>query len=166
MELEGRRVGPWLSAHLAVSFPLRWCDPCWCCWRAQMSLRGSADWQGADGLSSPSAAQGQSGGAFGSTSPGPHAHSAEDGLALVDAKYPALLFKQQLTAYVEKLFGAIRDNLKKDITPLLQACIQVREPHALKALEGQPEINGDEGKGETGREREGGPGEAQAVRAW
>lgn len=43
----------------------------------------------------------------------------------VEAKYPALLFKQQLTAYVEKIYGMIRDNLKKEITPLLASCIQV-----------------------------------------
>lgn len=42
----------------------------------------------------------------------------------VEAKYPALLFKQQLTAYVEKIYGMIRDNLKKEITPLLGLCIQ------------------------------------------
>ncbi|XP_022953483.1 myosin-6-like [Cucurbita moschata] len=42
----------------------------------------------------------------------------------VDAKYPALLFKQQLTAYVEKIFGIIRDNLKKELTTLLSSCIQ------------------------------------------
>ncbi|KAL0383589.1 UNVERIFIED_CONTAM: Myosin-11 [Sesamum calycinum] len=41
----------------------------------------------------------------------------------VDAKYPALLFKQ-LTAYVEKIYGMIRDNLKKEISPLLGLCIQ------------------------------------------
>lgn len=43
----------------------------------------------------------------------------------MDAKYPALLFKQQLTAYVEKIFGIIRDNLKKELTSLLSLCIQV-----------------------------------------
>lgn len=43
----------------------------------------------------------------------------------VEAKYPALLFKQQLTAYVEKIYGIIRDNLKKDLSPLLASCIQV-----------------------------------------
>ncbi|KAI9122087.1 hypothetical protein K1719_006776 [Acacia pycnantha] len=42
----------------------------------------------------------------------------------VEAKYPALLFKQQLTAYVEKIYGIIRDNLKKELTPLLSLCIQ------------------------------------------
>ncbi|KAK6785921.1 hypothetical protein RDI58_014446 [Solanum bulbocastanum] len=42
----------------------------------------------------------------------------------VQAKYPALLFKQQLTAYVEKLYGIIRDNLKKELGSLLSLCIQ------------------------------------------
>lgn len=46
-------------------------------------------------------------------------------LRQVDAKYPALLFKQQLTAYVEKIYGMIRDNLKKEISPQLGLCIQV-----------------------------------------
>ncbi|GER24910.1 myosin-11 [Striga asiatica] len=45
-------------------------------------------------------------------------------LRQVEAKYPALLFKQQLTAYVEKIYGMIRDNLKKEISPLLGLCIQ------------------------------------------
>lgn len=43
----------------------------------------------------------------------------------MEAKYPAILFKQQLTACVEKIFGLIRDNLKKEISPLLGQCIQV-----------------------------------------
>uniref|UniRef100_A0A0D9XJC5 Myosin motor domain-containing protein n=1 Tax=Leersia perrieri TaxID=77586 RepID=A0A0D9XJC5_9ORYZ len=43
----------------------------------------------------------------------------------VDARYPAMLFKQQLTASLEKIFGLIRDNLKKEISPLLSLCIQV-----------------------------------------
>ncbi|KAL3517759.1 hypothetical protein ACH5RR_020348 [Cinchona calisaya] len=42
----------------------------------------------------------------------------------VEAKYPALLFKQQLTAYVEKIYGIIRDNLKKELNSLLSLCIQ------------------------------------------
>ncbi|XP_062149505.1 myosin-6-like isoform X2 [Alnus glutinosa] len=42
----------------------------------------------------------------------------------VEAKYPALLFKQQLTAYVEKIYGIIRDNLKKEISSFLSSCIQ------------------------------------------
>ncbi|GAA0170129.1 actin binding motor protein [Lithospermum erythrorhizon] len=42
----------------------------------------------------------------------------------VEAKYPALLFKQQLTAYVEKIYGIIRDNLKEELGSLLALCIQ------------------------------------------
>ncbi|PIN26506.1 Myosin class V heavy chain [Handroanthus impetiginosus] len=42
-----------------------------------------------------------------------------DGLRQIEAKYPALLFKQQLTAFLEKIYGMIRDNLKKEISPLL-----------------------------------------------
>ncbi|PPD75040.1 hypothetical protein GOBAR_DD28035 [Gossypium barbadense] len=42
----------------------------------------------------------------------------------VEGKYPALLFKQQLAAYVEKTYGIIRDNLKKEISSLLSLCIQ------------------------------------------
>ncbi|GMH25775.1 hypothetical protein Nepgr_027618 [Nepenthes gracilis] len=48
----------------------------------------------------------------------------DSSLSHVEAKYPALLFKQQLTAYVEKMYGMIRDNLKKEISPLLGLCIQ------------------------------------------
>ncbi|KAL0299089.1 UNVERIFIED_CONTAM: Myosin-11 [Sesamum radiatum] len=56
-------------------------------------------------------------------------------LRQVEAKYPALLFKQQLTAYVEKIYGMIRDNLKKEISPLLGLCIQlqIRPQQALIA---------------------------------
>ncbi|KAG5112842.1 hypothetical protein JHK82_036111 [Glycine max] len=42
----------------------------------------------------------------------------------VEAKYPALLFKQQLTAYVEKIYGILRDNLKKELASMLSLCIQ------------------------------------------
>ncbi|EEF44325.1 myosin XI, putative [Ricinus communis] len=49
----------------------------------------------------------------------------KDAIQMVEAKYPALLFKQQLTAYVETLYGIIRENLKKDLSPLLSSCIQV-----------------------------------------
>ncbi|XP_048332477.2 myosin-15 isoform X1 [Ziziphus jujuba] len=48
----------------------------------------------------------------------------EDGVSHVEARYPAILFKQQLTACVEKIFGLIRDNLKKELSPLLGSCIQ------------------------------------------
>nr|GMD58867.1 myosin-17-like [Ipomoea batatas] len=50
-----------------------------------------------------------------------------DDLRQVEAKYPALaasLFKQQLTGFLEKIYGLIRDNLKKEISPLLGLCIQ------------------------------------------
>ncbi|ONK75079.1 uncharacterized protein A4U43_C03F13100 [Asparagus officinalis] len=54
-----------------------------------------------------------------------HKHStSDDSLSHVDARYPAMLFKQQLTACLEKIFGLIRDNLKKEISPLLSLCIQ------------------------------------------
>ncbi|KAF3653588.1 Myosin-14 [Capsicum annuum] len=43
----------------------------------------------------------------------------------VEAKFPALLFQQQLTAYVEKIYGIIRDNLKKELGSLLSLCIQM-----------------------------------------
>eukprot|EP00250_Pteridium_aquilinum_P005479 c15564_g1_i1 orf=543-5159(-) len=58
-----------------------------------------------------------------------------DSLRQVEAKYPALLFKQQLTAYVEKIYGMIRDNLKKEITPLLGLCIQA--PRTSRATLGK-----------------------------
>ena len=46
------------------------------------------------------------------------------GVRPVDAKYPAFLFKQQLTAFVEKIYGFLRDNMKREITPQLGSCIQ------------------------------------------
>ncbi|KAK6143975.1 hypothetical protein DH2020_020795 [Rehmannia glutinosa] len=52
------------------------------------------------------------------------ATAALDTVPQVEAKYPALLFKQQLTAYVEKIYGIIRDNLKKELGSLLALCIQ------------------------------------------
>lgn len=45
----------------------------------------------------------------------------------IAAKYPALLFKQQLDACMGKIFPMLRDNIKKDInTPLA-----VRRPCCL-----------------------------------
>ncbi|KAK3126891.1 hypothetical protein QOZ80_7AG0564580 [Eleusine coracana subsp. coracana] len=49
----------------------------------------------------------------------------------IEAKYPAFLFKQQLTAFVEGLYGMIRDNVKKDLSSLLSHAIQV--PRTVKA---------------------------------
>jgi len=53
----------------------------------------------------------------------------------VEARYPAILFKQQLTACVEKIFGLLRDNLKKELSPLLQLCIQVNFVLLVDTLE-------------------------------
>ncbi|XP_062079405.1 myosin-6-like isoform X2 [Humulus lupulus] len=57
---------------------------------------------------------------------------AVDVVRQVEAKYPALLFKQQLTAYVEKIYGIIRDNLKKELSSLISLCIQA--PRASKGV--------------------------------
>jgi hypothetical protein len=43
----------------------------------------------------------------------------------IEAKYPAFLFKQQLTAFVEGLYAMIRDNVKKELSSLLLHAIQV-----------------------------------------
>ena len=52
----------------------------------------------------------------------------------VEAKYPAITFKQQLTALLEKVYGMIRHNLKKELSPLLGLCIQVRNDAVLKQV--------------------------------
>ncbi|KAE8667505.1 Myosin-11 [Hibiscus syriacus] len=62
--------------------------------------------------------------------------SGADNLRQVEAKYPALLFKQQLTAYVEKIYGMIRDNLKKEISPLLGLCIQAPRTSRASLVKG------------------------------
>ncbi|WOK92378.1 myosin-11-like isoform X1 [Canna indica] len=59
-----------------------------------------------------------------------------DKMHQVEAKYPALLFKQQLTAYVEKVYGMIRDNLKKEISPLLGSCIQAPRTSRASLVKG------------------------------
>lgn len=63
------------------------------------------------GMGSPSGEASIHGGARGGT------------LRQVEAKYPALLFKQQLDAFVQRIFPMLRDNVKKEITPYLGACI-------------------------------------------
>ncbi|KAJ8547151.1 hypothetical protein K7X08_010737 [Anisodus acutangulus] len=50
-----------------------------------------------------------------------------DTVRQVEAKQPALLFKMQLSAYVEKIYGIIRDNWKKDLSSLLASCIQASQ---------------------------------------
>ncbi|AQL00935.1 Myosin-9 [Zea mays] len=62
-------------------------------------------------------------------------------LRQVEAKYPALLFKQQLTAYVEKIYGMIRDNLKKEISPLLGLCIQAPRTSRASLMKGSSRSN-------------------------
>lgn len=57
---------------------------------------------------------------------------ALDVVRKVEAKYPALLFKQQLTAYVEKIYGILRDNLKKELASFISLCIQA--PRASKGV--------------------------------
>ncbi|KAJ6835095.1 myosin-17-like [Iris pallida] len=53
-----------------------------------------------------------------------------------EAKHPALLFKQQLIAYLEKIYGMIRDNLKKEISPLLALCIQAPRTSRASLVKG------------------------------
>ncbi|XP_063937262.1 myosin-8 isoform X3 [Daucus carota subsp. sativus] len=43
----------------------------------------------------------------------------------VEPKYPAIRFKQQLTAYVEKIYTIVRNNLKKELSPSLDYFTQV-----------------------------------------
>jgi myosin-5 len=52
-------------------------------------------------------------------------------ISQVEAKYPALAFKQQLTALLEKVYGVIRQILKKELSPLLGLCIQVSIVHLV-----------------------------------
>ncbi|KAL3623630.1 hypothetical protein CASFOL_032446 [Castilleja foliolosa] len=64
-----------------------------------------------------------------------------DDLRQVEAKYPALLFKQQLTAFLEKIYGLIRDNLKKEVSPLLGLCIQVPRTSRSSLVKGRSQGN-------------------------
>ncbi|CAH2037137.1 unnamed protein product [Thlaspi arvense] len=64
-----------------------------------------------------------------------------DELRQVEAKYPALLFKQQLTAYLEKIYGMIRDHMKKEIAPLLASCIQAPRAPRSGLVKGRSQNN-------------------------
>ncbi|XP_061995607.1 myosin-17-like [Rosa rugosa] len=64
-----------------------------------------------------------------------------DDLRQVEAKYPALLFKQQLTAFLEKIYGMMRDNLKKEISPLLGLCIQAPRTSRASLVKGRAQAN-------------------------
>ncbi|XP_010522267.1 PREDICTED: myosin-12 isoform X2 [Tarenaya hassleriana] len=67
-------------------------------------------------------------------------YSGMDGISneklMVEAKYPALLFKQHLAAYIEKIYGTIRDNLKKEISPFLTLCIHAPRSTRVRTLRG------------------------------
>ena len=43
----------------------------------------------------------------------------------MEAAYPALLFQQQLRAFVQKLFPMLRDSVQRQLAPLLAKCIHV-----------------------------------------
>ncbi|KAM7485326.1 hypothetical protein LguiA_001335 [Lonicera macranthoides] len=58
---------------------------------------------------------------------GNYSFSRIDFVRNVEAKYPAMLFKQQLTAYVEKIATIIRDNLKKELSELMSSYIKREE---------------------------------------
>ncbi|TYI05117.1 hypothetical protein ES332_A10G065500v1 [Gossypium tomentosum] len=64
-----------------------------------------------------------------------------DDLRQVEAKYPALLFKQQLTAFLEKIYGMIRDKLKKEISPVLASCIQAPRTSRASLGKGRSQAN-------------------------
>jgi len=42
-----------------------------------------------------------------------------DSVCQVEVKYPTLLFNQQLTTYMENIYGIIHDNIMKEIFVLL-----------------------------------------------
>ncbi|XP_066375935.1 myosin-15-like isoform X3 [Miscanthus floridulus] len=58
------------------------------------------------------------------------------GPSIEEAKYPVLLFKQRLTAWLEKFYGMIRDNLKTEISPLLGLCIQAPRTARASLIKG------------------------------
>ncbi|XP_010416014.1 PREDICTED: myosin-13 isoform X1 [Camelina sativa] len=59
---------------------------------------------------------------------------AAEAIRPVDAKDPALHFKQQLEAYVEKIIGIIWDNLKKELNTFVTLCIQAPKTFKGNAL--------------------------------
>uniref|UniRef100_A0A0D9V4W4 Myosin motor domain-containing protein n=1 Tax=Leersia perrieri TaxID=77586 RepID=A0A0D9V4W4_9ORYZ len=62
------------------------------------------------------------------------------GLPQVEAKYPALLFKQQLVDLIEKVYGMISDSVKKELNPLLELCIQ--DPRTSHSSAAKGHVNG------------------------
>ncbi|KXZ52498.1 MYO1B protein [Gonium pectorale] len=75
-------------------------------------------------------------------------------LTQVEAKYPALLFKQQLDAFVQKIFPMIRDNVRKEISPMLNHCIHT--PKTVGRTAARPASSapaGDNGAGAAGSQQ-------------
>ncbi|KXZ52496.1 MYO1A protein [Gonium pectorale] len=76
------------------------------------------------------------------------------GFKQVEAKYPALLFKQQLDAFVQKIFPMIRDNVRKEISPMLNHCIHT--PKTVGRTAARPTSSapaGDKGAGAAGSQQ-------------
>ncbi|XP_030490697.2 myosin-17 isoform X1 [Cannabis sativa] len=63
----------------------------------------------------------------------------------VEPRYPTLLFKQQLIAVLENIYGKLRDNLKNDITPFIGLCIQAPRYGTTRAgvLQGHSQANSE-----------------------
>ncbi|XP_024022505.1 myosin-17 [Morus notabilis] len=64
-----------------------------------------------------------------------------DELRQVEAKYPALLFKQQLTAFLEKIYGKLRDNLKREVASVLGLCIQTPRTSRIGVAKGRSQAD-------------------------
>ncbi|WCJ24163.1 myosin 2 [Euphorbia peplus] len=62
----------------------------------------------------------------------------KDMVYMVEAKYPASLFQQQLTAYMETMYGIIRDNFKRELLPQLNSCIQGSKASMGNSSRGSP----------------------------
>ncbi|MCD7469621.1 hypothetical protein HAX54_008763, partial [Datura stramonium] len=58
-----------------------------------------------------------------------------DTVRQVEAKQPALLFKLQLSAYVEKIYGIVRDNWRRDLSSLLTSFIQASQTSKGSSLQ-------------------------------
>uniref|UniRef100_A0A383WM78 Dilute domain-containing protein n=1 Tax=Tetradesmus obliquus TaxID=3088 RepID=A0A383WM78_TETOB len=48
----------------------------------------------------------------------------------VEAKYPALMFKQQQDEFVQTIYAMMRENVKKSIEPMLRCCIGAPTPRS------------------------------------
>nr|GEW90960.1 nodulin-like, major facilitator superfamily domain protein [Tanacetum cinerariifolium] len=57
------------------------------------------------------------------------------------AKYPALSFKKQLTDLLMKIYGMIRDNLKKELSPFIGLCILAPKTSRETLVKGHPHAN-------------------------